>query len=1020
MPSNRLLNLGLSIISSSNPLQCAQGQLVEASVTMKSDQMLIGEVLRFNAGLYISSSTNNAEWSWQITMPASGTSDCTYIGGAVNENFRLELEVIDAYTFKLNYHFIALTDLDGYLNDFSYNNSSILNSFSSNKNLAISAYHVIEGDIAEVLVPINVNGFNSELLIDVSGFNPNEDLEVRFMKGTDEISNTWYCGLLKTDNVTGNSFFVDDYHLNYGIVQNGVSPIHDDIPMLAFSSGIGFTYNGLVSQGKITVDKSYLNQSDKYRLYAVYRENGIWKSYLTPELSALSSDREQVLCNVSTQVTDTLGNVYANPCLSGLAPGSVSACVEFDIMSYNSNLAAAGISGGFADYYQGVNVFVSDGEPNEGYLGQSILYRVDQDANKLKVCINYNQEGSGEKYFAFQLKTIIDGVVDYLNVVIHLGFVGVITNVDYSLQNAAGSQVLALCAEGGGGLNSGLADTCEALISVNGSNYQNAGTLGGLQFNGYSEGDIICVKAICEGTPTTDDCVCPECEGQADIYLNQNTCTENTLNLTIAITNSQKEIVSGNVIIRDPLGFTYTEPLNVITNSVHTIPLPGVSIPETLRYFYVIELWDVEGCYYRKNLGNITTPNADVGGCAESINLTVYAQGTTDCDCQGEEPVPNNCENVLWFESECDPSTGQITVTPRESFASPVAEDTISSPLTGVGELTVTRSVSFSDGCDPITATEVFTCATIRSCNNSLVIESDITNGIVTLTETESFDSVIASNTGLKYSLDNGATWEDYTSPVELAEGNTLIYSRSVLFEDGCDDIIQSGSITNEEENEDPSSPECAGYNAFSISASYDTNTQQFSATWSGDESLLEISEMLWLIGGSDPFDNNNSGVPYFFSPINGQGVFVVGWKIKLPDCEEAILYATAYGQPTVVIDEIPPIDINSSPPITIDPTSLPIEFCQVQCDDCGCTFEIVCDACIGSIVNAVGCDGFTFEWYDPDNNLVGIGTSNIPLEIEGNYTIKAISANGACTHTETYYNDKPNAGTPISNPINI
>lgn len=990
--------MSLSLINSTGNTQTAQGQLVSVSLTLKSAEILTGKVIRVNPALWISNSSVPSNVSWQINYPTStpvGGIPMTYVGLAVNENYSLNIEVIDAYRFKLIYCYFNLSNLNDYLNDSSYNNSQVLLPTSvSNKDLSFHIVNVNDNDSIDVNINSTVNGFSNDLSIDVTGFNPNSDLCVNLSSSQLNISNQWYVGFVDVTNTTSVLPFADDLTLNYGSVSNGVSLVKD-LPISVYNGGNGFIWNGTQSTAQIKVKAAELDANKTYRLYAVYQEDGVWKSYISPELNALSSDREQILGTVSTEVTDTFGNVHASGCISNMSPcGQITICATLDIASFDANLVAAGLTGTFEDYYQSGGVYVGDGEPVEGFLGQLLRSTEDLTATELTLCTVINDDFlNGQKYYTFSIKTTIGGVDDYINVVVPIFYsksieVSPVINLDSDLVDR-------ICVEESDYVLTNVDENCNNIASVNGGTFQGSTVLDGntIDPSGLEEGDVVCLKVSCEGNVEMEQCICPACE---DVLVNL-TITE----------GFQVGGFTPYTINVDVLGLNVTTMTFTDTHGTVTVGGPSLAINFAENENPLVNTFDLtfttdDGCNY--SYSDIYPQDPSLQGF---VQYNIPGVGTIDCDCEEINPAPLVCENNAWFTAECDNETGSIVVTSDQSFASPVDTDVVSN-LTGNTELTVIREITFTDGCDPISITQVFTCEKIKSCDNSLSIEYTEVDGLITLTENEGFNSGIASDTGLEYSIDSGVTYLSYSNPVQLANGETIIWSRSVIFDDGCDNVIDAGNFTYTEEIDEPTTAECENaYSGYDISLTIDDTNSTFTVIKSGNETDLTINELLWNGLSVDPFGANGSGLPYM-GAVTMRGQFIAAWKIKVANCPEKIIYKNGYLKPEVKVCELPPI--------VWSPDNDTLGVCIKDCPPCGCIFDVACTNCEATIINLTDCAGFTFEWFDPNGDPIGLGVGPITLTIEGDYLIKASGAN--CVENFTYTHDTPEAGTPNSNPI--
>lgn len=1090
--------MSLSLINSTGNNQSAQGQLVTVSFTLLSSEILTGNVLRVNPALWLSNAIDSTNTSWQVTYPMStpiGGVEMNYVGVAVNENYSLNIEVIDSYRFKLIYKYFNLYDLNGYLNDVNYNNSQVfLSSSVANKDLVLDVENVNNSDQIYVGVASTVSGFSSGINIDVTGFNPNSDLVVNLTSQIQSISNTWYVGFVDITSITSTSPFAQDFSLNYGEVSNGVSAV-EDLPIDVFQGGSGFTWNGNESTAQVSIKSSELDVNKVYKLYAIYRESGVWKSYVSPQLVALSSDRDQILAEYTTSITDVFGNVHDSGCVSNIsACGELTFCATLDLVSYDAALSAAGILGSFSDYYKSGGIYVSQGEPTEALLGQVIRSTETLTSSELTLCFTVNDDSlSGQKYYTFSIKTTIDGVDDYQNIVIPVYYSKVL-EVEPSIQ-LNGADVDRICIEENSYDIVNLDDGCMTMVSLNGGVYNESPIIveNNIDPTALEESDLVCLKTTCDGVSVpTGTCICPPCPNMVvdvassydeDLNLGVTTFTSEVGSIISLVgpddTNGTNTIDVDYfglpnfpydlIVTKDGCTWNYSGSINSNTGNngefqiniegSGTIdcdcdegcnPCPDCKVTTDVTIEGQIDFGTNDFYFNLESpIGTVLTVNGDTNGNNQwgigginpksSYDFIINVVDDDGCEYQGSRNFsaegqftdwsspaddftielstctnPINCDEVIcnnnaWFTATCDDETGDIVATAFDDFESVVVTDVIST-LTGNTELVVTREVTFEDDCDPLYITETFTCEVLVGCDNTLLIDYTNVGGLVTLTETENFSSGIASDTDLKYSIDGGVTFLDYSLPVQLSDGETIIWSRTVIFDDGCEGVSGSGNTSYTAVVVDPTPSECdSTYSPFDLTIFVDDDNSTFTVDKVGNEEYLEVNELLWTAMGVDPFDSNGSGLPYM-GAVTMRGIFIAAWKIKFVSCPEKIIYKTAYLKPEVKVCELPPIEWSADNPT--------LEVCVKECPPCGCEFDVDIDGCAATLINLNACEGFSFKWYDPNGVLIGTGVGPFDLTIDGIHTIEATGAD--CTDNIEFIFNLPNSGEVIDNPILI
>jgi hypothetical protein len=249
--------------------------------------------------------------------------------------------------------------------------------------------------------------------------------------------------------------------------------------------------------------------------------------------------------------------------------------------------------------------------------------------------------------------------------------------------------------------------------------------------------------------------------------------------------------------------------------------------------------------------------------------------------------------------------------------------------------------------------------------------------------------------------MDNGANYTLYNppssyTPAPLNGNKKIVIYTETIFDDGCDlTVVKKLDVSN-------AGGFCIGYNGFSLLANYDEDTGLFSLEKTGNEEGLIENTLLWTIGGANPFDENNSGIPYT-APVKGEGLFIARWKIKHMNCPELILNAMAWGKGCIKVcnfDDIP------MPQVTL----------IACCDDCP-TLSLAI-TCVNRTLTITGyVAGSTITWTGP-NGFTASGDVVVFPSTTPSGVFTATIVNGQCTNEATYNYTKPNAGTPVSNPI--
>ena len=94
------------------------------------------------------------------------------------------------------------------------------------------------------------------------------------------------------------------------------------------------------------------------------------------------------------------------------------------------------------------------------------------------------------------------------------------------------------------------------------------------------------------------------------------------------------------------------------------------------------------------------------------------------------------------------------------------------------------RSITFSNGCQPIEVNETVFCSMTENCDNELEVEYTLTPTLLTITETQTINSPIHNDSGLMVSIDGGVTFNEYTSPITLVGGEEIVITHTIEFSD--------------------------------------------------------------------------------------------------------------------------------------------------------------------------------------------------------------------------------------------
>jgi len=982
--------------SQSPTIQAAIGQYITVKQSFTSDVMLTGDVLKLHPQLYADGSTP-INTDYQILYPpAAGIYDFTNISG---KNYKAKLKVINATSFEIHFSFFVVKP--------NATNGNAFNTGSFSDEIGLYLKH--DSNTIVGITPINVSAFcEDEIEFVESGFIPGQDLQIQ-INANGTTNNNFFVGLIKEDAIS-NGNIVPNLISNYAKISGGASQV-DDLPFNCFSNGYGFQEQSGVSNAGVTILGSCLQSNSSYKLYVVYFQDGLWKSCISNSITAAATNSPIIPIGTFAAL-DEFGS-EGEQCIKGLSTDiGLDLCFELDTSDFNTQLSNAGLIGTWSDYFVSAKAFSSNNAAS--YSGAPLTLS----GTEPTFCVyGFKPETDGKTFVIIQLRFDYPTHSDFINVPFDLTYNAVEIPLNITVNGGVGE----LCDGETYTIDQTIDSECEIYQSINGSTWVPNSIITGQNVNvgAIPTYGIACFKVVCsDGADGPQECECPECSDTVTIEIRQETCGDSGFGyLSVAFS----ENVTGTV---DAQGFDGDYTLNLSNESTKVLPFT-FEVGSNHNFRYIITVQTENGCEYYYHTGWISTsetvPNCDK---TNTFTLDKLTQSVPDCECP--DP-PIECNNYASINFDCDEETGEITVSVNENFESPTQSTEllcstdggvsfIPCPSTIVGEQSVfiTYDATFTDGCAPIHLEQTIQCVPDVPCQNNRTITLANTSNTLVITLTDAFDSGVLTDK-LYVSLDNGANYTLYNptssyTPISLAGNEKIVVYTETIFDDGCNDLTVTKKLDLENGTTNPPG-ECAGYIGYTLTSSYDENTGQFTVNKTGNETNLVVNQLLWTLGGANPFDENNSGIPYY-GVVTGEGIFIARWKIKLPNCPELILDTMSWGKKCCE-SEIPEIVVNvEAPQVTVN-----VDAC---CDENPCptlTLTITClnrtltisGAPVGSTITWVGPGGFTATGNDvifPSTTPMGLFTATV--------------VDGDCTYTATYDFKKPNAGTPISNPIII
>ncbi len=980
-------------------IQAAIGQYITVKQSFTSDVMLTGDVLKLHPQLYADGSTP-INTDYQILYPpAAGIYDFTNISG---KNYKAKLKVINATSFEIHFSFFVVKP--------NATNGNAFNTGSFSDEIGLYLKH--DSNTIVGITPINVSAFcEDEIEFVESGFIPGQDLQIQ-INANGTTNNNFFVGLIKEDAIS-NGNIVPNLISNYAKISGGASQV-DDLPFNCFSNGYGFQEQSGVSNAGVTILGSCLQSNSSYKLYVVYFQDGLWKSCISNSITAAATNSPIIPIGTFAAL-DEFGS-EGEQCIKGLSTDiGLDLCFELDTSDFNTQLSNAGLIGTWSDYFVSAKAFSSSSASSVS--GSPLTLS----GTEPIFCVNgFKPSSVGQTFVIIQLRFDYPTHSDFINVPFDLTYNAVEIPLNITVNGGVGE----LCDGETYTIDQTIDSECEIYQSINGSAWGQNTIITGQNINvgAIPNYGVACFKLVCsDGADGPQECECPECEPAIITF-------ENIINANGV--ESVEIIIPENA---QDYEATYTQFLYggsdyVTTDQTKIFATDQWSENQQNTDIYKVEIsieFKINGCLYVFEGISITIQQPGEPSTGTFYQTIPPSTLYEDCDCP--DPDPNQCLNYASINYDCDEETGEITVSVNENFESPTQSTEllcstdggvsfIPCPSTIVGEQSVfiTYDATFTDGCAPIHLEQTIQCVPDVPCQNNRTITLANTSNTLVITLTDAFDSGVLTDK-LYVSLDNGANYTLYNptssyTPISLAGNEKIVVYTETIFDDGCNDLTVTKKLDLENGTTNPPG-ECAGYIGYTLTSSYDENTGQFTVNKTGNETNLVVNQLLWTLGGANPFDENNSGIPYY-GVVTGEGIFIARWKIKLPNCPELILDTMSWGKKCCE-SEIPEIVVNvEAPQVTVN-----VDAC---CDENPCptlTLTITClnrtltisGAPVGSTITWVGPGGFTATGNDvifPSTTPMGLFTATV--------------VDGDCTYTATYDFKKPNAGTPISNPIII
>ena len=882
----------------------SQGQFIVKRVRFQSNEALTGKTIYFNPGLYTSSASASPVTSlYSVAYPAFNTvTEMTLLGSDSDQNYKVAIESLDAFTFEIIYSFFILPNQGGYQPASPISNNSFAD-IQSISGINVGYFVRVDSDTGSKDVPIFADRWCPNGTVEwatnltngssTNGYIAGSDLVVSF--GTQgPVSSNFFVGFYRKSSIGNNDDIVSDLEMHYAEVSSTLNDVNDAVgnalPRAAITAGTPINQVGsLDAQGNFTIDGSYLINGT-YGVYVVFQQGSQWKSCLL-EISE-GTVQECAHGDFEVTISDLMGNSVMADFATGLSEcATVDVTVQMDKASYNAQLAALGFTGTYDDNFVGVSADVDGISINAD--NDTVTFQIDPAGLPGTRTINV--------VFTFE----VDGEIHNITKQVTLNFGVMSTMITGETEDPLGNQATVICDEDEG-IYTFVPDTPiafdEIFSNLNGGDYTANLVNNSLELDTstLNEGDIVCVKLLSTSGPIdTNECECPDCD-----------------DLEVQMVFAQDVPGEINAIFTFPKNGTI-----LVTELIQNLSSSGtgssveLAVQHPSAHEYFVQFTDEDGCEYEIL---IETPSFAQEGYTINVQMVKLTQVQPDCDCDTED---TDCQNSSVFTIACDEATQTIDVDVTDTFASTILTDTI----------------------------------TVQ-----------IGNGVPT----------------------------NETFPYQSIGNEEIIVRRTVVFDDDCELYMEQRVVCEEYDGTPPATIEC-DYSVFDILCSYDTDTEEFSVTTTGDTSNLVLNNIVFTLNGS-------AEIPYN-GPVQGLGLFVAHWDIQINDCEAVRL--TSYCSIK-----------NCCNPFDLD------------CDDV-CDLDGGIVTCMNGILtfapNATDTTDWTFEWFDSGNNSLGTGlTLDLnPALTPDTYTLQATHPTCTDFSVDFVFDGNPNAGAstnPAGNPVII
>lgn len=918
----------LTALNTPNPVQIAAGQYTEIQCRFLSSVSVIGKVITFSPGIWFDSEplmptttpTNNI---FKATYPITGTVEMTWIGSTVLQNWRAQIEYIDALTFDVKFQFIPTTDLNQYthnspaitnLGRFTQESLFLSSVYNHDKSLLMSIW--LEGDpdaLETVAFPFQFgNWFGDSLLPTTfslqvggnpsSGFIVGQDLDVTIhIDGSGDpviIGNDYFIGIIReTPETSGN--LVDAHELGYAAVNGNVSgnvstlnnPFISVIP-LQNPPGLGLANQ---YETEATIEGVYFNPDHCYRIYIVFNVSGYWHVAKSESICNAGAPNVPTYGAITTQITQGL-NVFTEGCISNVSPGQVlEVCAIMSQSGYNTAAGTNGIPGTYLTNLEAINVYdsidgLTPGQSLEEIDGLTFL------SLSVDGCYTFTVPESWSnttRFIVFEYVFLVNDpdepYRDYIYYAIPISIIDIETPGPVTLVSIHNADDVVfpndrICLDYSGVVKLNINHADGPLYDIQIIDPNGLVILTPADFSPAGDAQIIvdsnalsldfpkCIKVI--ATPQSISIPVCDC---FNIELTQTMVQSGDVLQTV---NLDWEVLLppspfSSIIIKqgsDPAQEFFTQTGTV----TYLVPTNNAKI--TLHFVITVILED--GCVYT------TTPTIQVWNIEADTNTLNYDICTTPPD------GSLGCDNYPSIQYACTGVGSLATVTFNTSqITSVIATEVKEYSLDGgdtwtpytvaiVAPAIARWSITYTDGCpDTIVSIYVTCLAPPLACNNVPKIQClyDIDTDTFSIVTTINANGSTISDWHAEYSDDGGLTFVPYTIPFVVAPTiDSIIAIINPEYADGC----PQGPLRTCAWIRDEDAVNC-DYSDYSLTSAYDSGSGAHIPTFTGDEDLLDLNIKEYST------DGGLTWATYVTNPIGQLVIF--RWTIRFEGCCEEI-----------------------------------------------------------------------------------------------------------------------------------